>query len=193
MSGKDPWNPRILVSPVPDSHTDASGYSPATLNHGSIVLGLLGDCSGGSRRVGADIELGDGDVDSQGGESTHVGCPRGYRFRAGGTNDEMSLHADAIDFHAVRLNELDDVLRAGGFGACSFDVVVVVVELGGGICSCGCSESDRDVRWADGVVEDVRAVGTILVESFKQLEHKLVEETGHKPSFTTSHWRHLPL
>jgi hypothetical protein len=79
----------------------------------------------------------------------------------------VGLHADAIDFGAVSFDELDNVLGTGGFCTRGFDVVVVVKELSTGVCGSSGGEGDGDVCWSDGVVEDVGAVGTVLVESLK--------------------------
>lgn len=78
----------------------------------------------------------------------------------------MGLHANTIDLCAVLLDELDDALGAGGFGSCGFDVVVVVEELCARVGGGGSSEGDGDVGFADGIVEDVGAVGAVFVERF---------------------------
>lgn len=78
----------------------------------------------------------------------------------------MGLHADAVNFDAVGLNEFDDALGAGGFGAEVLDVVVVVVELGGGVGGRGGFEGDWEVGLADGFVEDAFAVAAVLVEGW---------------------------
>ena len=78
----------------------------------------------------------------------------------------MGLHAYTVYLCAVLLDELDDPLGTGRLGSCGVDVVVVVVELGARICGSGGSEGDGDVCFADGVEEDIGAVGAIFVEGF---------------------------
>lgn len=90
----------------------------------------------------------------------------------------MGLHSDAVDLGTVLFHELDDVLRTGGFGACGLDVVVVIEELCGRVGSCGCGECDGDVGGANGVIEDVGAVGAVFIESLGCVSEMLVKRSG---------------
>jgi hypothetical protein len=75
----------------------------------------------------------------------------------------MCLETDAVDFDTGILDELHDAPRARCFGPAVFEVVVVVVELCGGICrGCG-GECDGEVCFADCCVEDVCPVGAVFV------------------------------
>lgn len=76
----------------------------------------------------------------------------------------MRLQAHAVDAVAVRLHELDDLLRRRGLGPRRLDVVVVVVQLGGRIGRRRRRERDGDVRRSDVLVEDVVTVGPVVVE-----------------------------
>lgn len=76
----------------------------------------------------------------------------------------MSLHTNAIDLCAVGLDELDNVLRAGGLASCCLDVVIVVVQFRAGIGGrCG-SEGNGDVCLSDRGVEDTSPVSTVVVQ-----------------------------
>lgn len=110
----------------------------------------------------ADVELSDGNVDAQSGVSGHgAGLVAGAR---GAADDEVGLETHAVDLCAVRLDQLDDSLGTGSLGTAVFDVVVVVVELDGGVDGCGGGEGNGDVSLADGLVPDALAVGSVLVE-----------------------------
>lgn len=161
MSGEGFRDPRVLVRPVPDGDTDTSVRIGTSPNGIGIVGRLLGEQRVGGWERHADIQLGEGDVDPKRSECGHVtglGIPAG---RA--ANDQVGLKTNTVDFGAVRLDELDDFLRGGGFGPGGFDVVIVVVEFGVGVCGRGCGECDGDVSLADVLVEDAVAVRAILV------------------------------
>jgi hypothetical protein len=57
------------------------------------------------------------------------------------------------------------------FSARAFDAVVDVVELYRGVGRGAGLEGDWDVSGADGVVEDVGAVGAVVVEGFVYASH----------------------
>ena len=78
----------------------------------------------------------------------------------------MALETDAVDLGVVGFDQFDDVLGGGCFGAAEFDAVVVVVQFHGRVCGGGGGggEGDGDVGFADGFVEDVLAVGAVVVE-----------------------------
>jgi hypothetical protein len=115
----------------------------------------------------------------------------------------MALVADAVDAHAVRLDQLDDAGGALELGAQVLEVVVVVVELGGGVGGGGGAEGDGDVGLADDAEEDVVAVGAVLVEGWAWSAVALPfwfllfppcdASPGDSPSLTTSQWVHFPL
>lgn len=106
----------------------------------------------------------------------------------------MALQTDAVDLGVVGFDQFDDVLGGGCFVAGVFNAVVVVVELRGWVCGGGGSEGDGDVGFADGFVEDVLAVGAVVVEGCTLLDPMLIqEELWDIPSLTTSQAIHLPL
>lgn len=76
----------------------------------------------------------------------------------------MALQANAVDARAVGLDELDDAGCALGLVGTVLEVVVVVEEAGIRVGSLGILEGDRNIRLADGLEEDVVAVGTVFVE-----------------------------
>lgn len=76
----------------------------------------------------------------------------------------MALQADAVNAGAVGLDELDDAGGALGLVGAVLEVVVVVEEAGIRIGGLGVLEGDRNIRLADGLEEDVVAVGAVFVE-----------------------------
>lgn len=76
----------------------------------------------------------------------------------------MTLQADAVNAGAVGLDELDDAGGALGLVGAVLEVVVVVEEAGIRVGSLGILEGDRNIRLADGLKEDVVAVGAVFVE-----------------------------
>lgn len=77
----------------------------------------------------------------------------------------MALQADAVNASAVGLNKLDNAGGALGLLGAVLEVVVVVEEAGVRVGGLGVLEGDGDVGLADGLEEDVIAVGAVLVES----------------------------
>lgn len=118
-----------LVSEVPDGDANASGDRLASRNDVLIVSRLLVKQGLGGRESHADIELGDGNFDSDGGELAH---DRGQRSRDL-PDDKVALETNAIDGHAGGLERLDEVQQSSCLRAGGFDVVVVDVELGAGV------------------------------------------------------------
>lgn len=88
----------------------------------------------------------------------------------------MSLETNTVDLGAVGLDQLDDSLSTGGLGAGVFDVVVVVVELDGRVGGGSGGKCDGEVGFANGVVPDTGAVGSVLVESYLILDIDCVEK-----------------
>lgn len=119
---EDSRNPRILVGEVPDRDSHALLDLVASIDGVFVVGRLLLLVLVGLWVVGADVEFGDGEFDPKVGESLHV-CDLvcGRRSRA---HDHVSLGADAIDLHAVGLDELDDIQGCGCFGSWRFDGAV---------------------------------------------------------------------
>lgn len=82
----------------------------------------------------------------------------------------MALETDAVDLGVVGFDQFDDVLGGGCFVASVFDTVVIVVQFCGWVCGGGGGEGDGDVGFADGFVEDVLAVGAVVVEGCTLLD-----------------------
>lgn len=155
-------HPRVLVGPVPDGDADAALGVGAGLHGALVVGGLLRQQGFRLGQLHADVELGDGDLDAQRREGGHVLLLGAGAGRL--AHDEVRLQADAVDARAVRLHQLDQVLRRRRLGPRVLDVVVVVVQLGVGVGGGGRREGDGDVRLTDVLVEDVAAVGAVVVE-----------------------------
>lgn len=78
----------------------------------------------------------------------------------------MALETNTVDLDAARFEGGDEVCGSGGFGAGIVDVVIIVVELDVWVIKGGSLKGDGDVLGADGVVEDIRSVGTVVIEGF---------------------------
>lgn len=78
---------------------------------------------------------------------------------------EVSLETDTVDTGTRGLHETDQPVGCGGLGAGVLDAVVVVVQLGGRVCCCGCGKGYGDICFSYGLVEDVGTVGSVVVES----------------------------
>ena len=104
--------------------------------------------------------------------ATHLNTERSERLevllerRGHLADDEVALEADAVDGDVLGLEALDEVEHSGGLCAGGFDVVVVDVELGIGVGGTGCFESEGDERCTEGVVENVAAPCSVVVEWF---------------------------
>lgn len=77
----------------------------------------------------------------------------------------MALQADAVDARTVGLDKLDDTGGALSLFGAVLEVVVIVEEAGVRVGGLGVLEGDGDVGLADGLEEDVVAVGAVFVES----------------------------
>ena len=76
----------------------------------------------------------------------------------------MRLESDAIEWHARGLQRLHKVEERRRLRARILDVVLVDVQLRIRIRRARSLERDLDVGRAEGVVEDVRATGAVVVE-----------------------------
>jgi hypothetical protein len=122
-------NVTCLIRVIPDGDANAPLDSLASLDHGLIVLLLLLKLLGSDGELHPDIELGDGYVDAE------VREPLEVLLDGGGdaADDEVTLRADTVDGDPLALEVLDEVVVGIGLGVHAFDVVVVEVELGGGV------------------------------------------------------------
>ena len=130
--------------------------------HVLVASTLQGKVVGGGRGLEADIELGQGDLDTELGEAADgvdVLVESGEAL-----GDQVGLQADAIDPNAFLAQGLDNVLGRHSLGAGGLQVVVIVVQLGLGVDLGGGLEGQLDVVRAEGVVEDGLAVGAVVVQ-----------------------------
>ena len=77
----------------------------------------------------------------------------------------MGLQANSINLDALGFDSFDDVLSSCSFGPWVLDVVIIIIKFGVGICCSRGSKGDGDVLRANDVVENVRTIGSIIVES----------------------------
>jgi hypothetical protein len=164
LAGEDAGDPRVLVREVPDRHADARLLGHAGARHGREVLGLLLQARrAGRQRREPDVQLRVRDLGRAGRDvRLHGGLERGLRGRA--ADDQMRLHAHAVDACAGVLDEGDDACGALLLGTRVLDVVVVVVQLGVGIGRSRGFKGDGDVLFSYHVVEDILPVGSVFVE-----------------------------
>jgi hypothetical protein len=153
-------NPGVGIGEAPDGDADAARCGEARADHGVVVHTLLGQRRGRGGRVGPDVELGEGDINVEGGEGGQNAGHLGLAGRL--ADDHMGLESDTIDAGTGGLDELDDLAGAGSLGGQGFEVVVVVVQLGGRVCSGGSLESNGEVAVAQLLVENIIPVCAIL-------------------------------
>jgi hypothetical protein len=113
-----------LVSVIPDGDANASLDSLASSDDLGVFLLLLGKLLRCDGKIHADIELGNGDID------TKVSKPLDVLLDGGGdlTEDEMGLESDAVDRDLAFLQVLDKCSDTVRLGVDAFDVVVVVLN-----------------------------------------------------------------
>ena len=160
LSAEGVGHPRVLVGEVPDSHANAGRDGIARRNDVLEVGLLLREQRRGGGERHADVELGDGDLDTGRGERLELRL----QVRWDLADDEVALEADTVEWDACRLERLDEVEQRGRLGAGVLNVVLVDVELGGRVGGARGLESDADVGLAEGVVEDVRTPCAVIVE-----------------------------
>lgn len=77
----------------------------------------------------------------------------------------MALQTDTVDARTIRLDKLDNAGGALSLFRAVLEVVVIVEEAGVWVGGLGVLEGDGDVGLANGLEEDVVAVGAVFVES----------------------------
>lgn len=159
------WHPGVLVCPVPDGDAYAAfGVETGAHEVGVVCLLLLqvglGGLGGGGLHTHVHLGVGDDDVQSR----IRLDSAGQVLTRRRLANGEVGLETDTVDACSIGLDETDQTLGCGGLGAGVFDAVVVVVQLGGWVCSRGCCKGNGDVCFSYGLVEDVVAVGSVLVQ-----------------------------
>lgn len=148
-----------LVTEVPDGDTNATLDRHALLDDSRVVGLLLVERVRRRRQRHADIELSDGDFKTEGGELVHD------RRHARGdlTDDEVALETDTVELHAGVKHRFGEVEESSSLCTGVLIVVLVDVELGSGIGGRCSLESDVDVCRAKGVVENIRAPGSVVI------------------------------
>ena len=149
-----------LVGEVPDGDTNTALDVHTRLHDALVVLLLLREVRLAGGRRHADVELGDRDLDAERGELLQHRLERRRHL----PDDEVALEADTVDRHALLLQRLDEVEHRGRLCAGLLDVVVVDVQLRVRVRRAGGLKCDGDVGRVEGVVEDVRPPGTVVVE-----------------------------
>ena len=162
MSGERVRHPRVLVGVIPNRDTNTALHDLACLDHVLVISLLLLEQRRGGWERHPDVEFRNGDLDAESGEGLEVGLEVGGDL----TDDEVALEADAVDGDVGGLERFDEVEHSGSFGALLLNVIVVDVELRSGIGSACGLEGGRNVGGAEGVVEDVAAPGSVIVEGF---------------------------
>lgn len=163
LAGEGAGDPGVEIGEVPHGDADAVGDGEAGGDGVDVVGGLLLVARGGGREGReADVELGVGDLDAEGGEALEVGrlgCEVGGR-----AYDVMGLETNTVNLDATGLEGLDDVLCCGGLGSRVLNVVVIVVQLDIGIVQNYSLERDGNVLGSNlGLVSILsRGIGTYL-------------------------------
>lgn len=76
----------------------------------------------------------------------------------------MTLQSHTVNACTIGLDQLDDASRALGLLRAVLEIVIVVEEAGVRVSCLGVLEGYGDVGLADGLVEDVVAVGSIFIK-----------------------------
>lgn len=114
-----------------------------------------------NRRVGADIQLGDGHLNTKIRESLHVLDLSICGWRR--AHDQVGLRANTVNLRAIRLDHLNKILSGRRLRSSGLDGIVIVVQLRVWVGSGSSGECDWNVSLADCVIEDVAAVGAITI------------------------------
>lgn len=102
MAGECIWYPGVLICEIPDSDANAAINLIAGIDSADIVVCLLTFVGCRVRRVGADVKLGNGDINAKRCKGLHIGdLSLDRRCRA---DDEVGLEANAVNLDSVRLH-----------------------------------------------------------------------------------------
>jgi len=160
LSAEGVGDPRVLIGVIPDGYSNTSCDGLASGDDGLVISLLLGKESSGGREGHADIELSNGNFNTESGERSKVGL----KGRGNLTDDKVALDTNTVEGDTLGLQTLDEVDHSSRLCTGILNVVVIDVELGIGVgCTSGL-EGNGDVANADVVVEDIGTVGTIIVE-----------------------------
>ena len=159
---KRPRHPRILVVKIPHRDAHTARHIHTRLHRRRIIRRLLRLRRTRRRHRNPHVQLRQRHLDPERRERLQVRDLRLVARRR--VADEVALQSDAVDAHALRLQVAHQLLCRARLGPCVLDVIVVVVELGGGVGGRGRAEGDGDEGGPDGVEPDVGAVGAVVVE-----------------------------
>lgn len=183
LTSEDIWNPRVLVSPLPESDTNASLNGKAVLGDGLVVSGLLGELLLSSWHWDTDIQLSNGNVNL---EVIRPGLPGLAHSRSVEVaEDEVTLGTDTVDWDTLGLELADKSSDGSGLWSITLEVVLYKtmleivhyeyitlrrgtyvgdVELGLWIGLMSPSEGPLNEVLSESTGEDGVSEGTILIE-----------------------------
>lgn len=141
-----------------------------------LLLKVGGRGDAGAVNRNADVQLGNGNVQSEVGERLHAGSNVGWHTAA----DEVRLEANTVEGLALREQGLGDVNQRLGLGVDPLNVVVVDVKLDVGRGSVGVVKlssqycrsrqmstyHNANVVFAQNIVPDGRLPSAILIEGY---------------------------
>ncbi len=114
LAGERAGHPRVLVGEVPDGDAHTALHVRARLNDRLVVHLLLREERVRRGERHAYFELRARDLEPERGELLEHGLERAGDL----ADDEVALEADAVDWHAVRLQLLHEVQHRGRLRAC---------------------------------------------------------------------------
>lgn len=147
----------VADTPNGDSNTLSDGQ--ASLGDCGIIILLLGQLRGGNILGNADIELGDGDIQSGSTESDQLGLNTTNLAK-----NQMCLGADTVDGNATGLQSTDEGEELVNLVAGTIKIVVVDVKLCGRISCTRGLEGNVDEGLAENFVEDRLAEVATVIE-----------------------------
>ena len=160
LTGEGLGNPRVLVCPVPNGDSYATSDTLAGAYDSCVVRLLLLEQSGRRRKLHANVELCNGNLDTSGGKALKILLDSGWEL----ADNKVALEANAVERDILRLEGFNEVEHCGRLRAGALDVVVVDVEFRTRIRSTRSVESNLDVGSAEGVVENIGTPSTIIIE-----------------------------
>jgi hypothetical protein len=121
---EDARDPRVAVGNTPGGDAHATRDSLAGGDDVSEVLGMLVDDCLCDRGRGADVELGESDVEAEVGEALEVGLEVG----GDSADNEVRLETDTVD-ELLLVESLNQLVSSIGLGVDSLNVVVILSDI----------------------------------------------------------------
>ena len=140
--------------------TDAALDRHALFDHVLVIRLLLAEEGVRAGQCHADVELGNCNLKPERRELAHDRVHCGWHF----SDNEVTLEADTVELDAGVQHGLGEVEERGRLRACVLVVVLIDVELSGRVSRGRSLKADVDIGRAKGVVEDIRAPSTIVIE-----------------------------